>query len=46
MRMSSALQMARRFIPPLIVSLVLQAYRYELIVVVSAAELLFVGLWV
>ena len=46
--MSSALQIARgfSFIPPLVVPLVLQTYGYAPIVVVSAAEFLFVGLWV
>ncbi len=46
--MSSALQIARglAFIPPLIVPLILPTYGYVPIVVVSAAEFLFVGLWV
>lgn len=46
--MSSALQIARgfAFIPPLLVPLVLQSYGYAPIVVVSAMEFLFVGLWV
>lgn len=45
---SSALQIARglAFIPPLVVPLVLQNYGYQPIVFVSAAEFLFVGLWV
>jgi MFS family permease len=45
---SSALQIALglAFIPPLVVPLVLQSYGYELIVVVSGAEFLFVGIWV
>lgn len=46
--MSSALQIARgfAFIPPLVVPFILQSYGYVPIVVVSAAEFLFVGLWV
>lgn len=46
--MSSALQIARglAFIPPLVVPLVLATYGYVPIVVVSAAEFMFVGLWV
>lgn len=46
--MSGALQIARglAFIPPLVVPMVLQNYGYAPIVVVSAVEFLFVGLWV
>ena len=46
--MSSALQIARglAFIPPLVVPLVLPTDGYVPIVVVSAAEFMFVGLWV
>ena len=45
---SSSLQIARglAFIPPLVVPIVLRDYGYEPIVFVSAAEFLFVGLWV
>jgi hypothetical protein len=45
---SSSLQIARglAFIPPLVVPLVLKNYGYEPIVFVSAAEFMFVGLWV
>ena len=46
--MSGALQVARglAFLPPLVVPMVLPLYGYAPIVIVSAAEFLFVGLWV
>jgi len=45
---SSSLQIARGLacIPPLVVPIVLQHYGYEVIVGISAAEFLFVGVWV